>query len=172
MRWRIGLIVLPLLDACSAGKSGAPVPNGVRRIMLKVAPDSAVGEVVVSKSALETLRFLRIGSAPQANISLTISGSDATALGRMAGIRAVMRGIITGNSLGVISFAALSVNGTPVLDGIVRVDNAAISLETNGGRIPLGNPPANLYLPAIARIWLSGPAARGPNDFGIIALAP
>jgi hypothetical protein len=168
----IALVVALVVALVGIACTSTPVPGAPRRLTLKVAPDSAVGVVVMRKSSVETVLWLRTGEAADALVSLTMSDEDAASIGRIAGMRAVMRGVATGKSLGVIAFTALSVNGTPVLDGIVRVDRASVALETKGGRIPIGNPPASLYLLDGTRIWLSGPAARGPNDYGVITPAP
>jgi hypothetical protein len=65
----------------------------------------------------------------------------------------------------------MTVSGAPVIDGVVREDEGKLSIETPEGRVALGNPPARLRNLVGARIWIGGPLATGPNQFGVIAPA-
>lgn len=107
--------------------------------------------------------------APNRNTRLVpANAGDSAALVRLGGVEIAARGTIDGNVLRVLGFTALSANGTPVVDGIVRVAGRIVSLETATGRVTLGNPPSALLQMSGARIWVSGPIDRGPNSYGVI----
>ena len=96
------------------------------------------------------------------------STADSAALVRLGGVEIAARGAIDGNRLRVSSFTAVSVDGKPVVDGVVHVDGRAVSLETASGRVALGNPPSALFQMNGARVWISGPIDKGPNSYGVI----
>ena len=104
-------------------------------------------------------------------IALAVNSADSAALSRMGGIDVKVFGIRESNRFLVTSFRAMSVAGSPVVDGIVRDDNGHLSIETPDGRVALGNPPARLRNLVGARVWIGGPLATGPNQFGLIAPA-
>jgi hypothetical protein len=99
---------------------------------------------------------------------LPANAADSTALVRLGGIEIAARGTIDGNALRVSGFTALSANGMPVVDGIVRVAGRIVSLETSNGVVTLGNPPMALLQMSGARVWVSGPIDKGPNSYGVI----
>jgi len=90
---------------------------------------------------------------------------------RLSGVTVEARGAVSDRGMQVTSFTALNVAGAPVVDGVVRVDGTAVSLETAKGSVRLGNPPDVLRRMAGARIWVSGPIETGPNSYGVIVPA-
>jgi hypothetical protein len=99
---------------------------------------------------------------------LVASPADSAALTRLGGVEVAVRGPVDERTMRVTSFTALTVSGAPVVDGVIRVEGAAVVLETSTGRVTLGNPPDALRRLAGARVWVSGPVDRGPNSYGII----
>ena len=107
--------------------------------------------------------------APNRNTRLVPANAvDSAALVRLGGVEIEARGAMDGNTLRVSSFLALSVDGKPVVDGIVRVAGRGVALETSNGRVDLGNPPTALLQMNGARVWVSGPIDKGPNSYGVI----
>lgn len=102
---------------------------------------------------------------------LTANATDSAALVRLAGVEVETRGWLEQRVMRVASFTAWSVNGSPVIDGIVHVDGRNVKLETPKGTVSLGNPPDALRIMAGARVWVGGPTDRGPNTFGVIVPA-
>lgn len=132
-------------------------------------PDSLTGIVSITGTAFEQQLVLRSGNA---TIYLSAATSDSAALSRMGGIEVLVIGKRTPNLFRVEHFTALSVAGSPVVDGVLRNDGGQLLLETNHGRISLGNPPAALRSMIGARIWIGGSLDRGPNIYGVIIPAP
>lgn len=133
-----------------------------------VAPDSLRGIVSITGTSFEQSVILRTNTG---TIALGVSAADSAALTRMGGIDVMVLGIRDHNRFQTTSFRAMTVSGAPVVDGIVRDDNGKLSIETADGRIALGNPPAPLRNLVGARVWIGGPLATGPNQFGLIAPA-
>jgi hypothetical protein len=124
------------------------------------------GVVSVTGTSFEQQIVLQ---SPNRNTRLApASAADSAALVRLGGVEIAARGTIDGSVLRVASFTALSANGSPVVDGIVRVAGRIVSLETATGRVTLGNPPNALLQMNGARVWVSGPIDKGPNSYGVI----
>ena len=94
--------------------------------------------------------------------------ADSLALSRLGGVEVLVIGTRIGDRFHVDRFAALSVAGAPVVDGILRADRGRLLLETAQGRMTLGNPPSALRNLIKARVWIGGPLDSGPNTFGVI----
>lgn len=87
----------------------------------------------------------------------------------MVGVEVLVVGMRTPSAFRVERVRALSVAGSPVVDGVVKNVGGRLVLETANGPIPLGNPPPALQNMIGARVWISGPLDRGPNSYGVIA---
>ncbi len=123
------------------------------------------GTVSVTGTGFEQHLVLNPGAG---SVSLHATPSDSTALTRVAGLELSVRGVDEGSGLRVRSFTVVSVNGSPAIDGIVRVDGDRVYIETASGRRALGNPPSALRRMDGARVWIQGPLDTGPNQYGII----
>jgi len=123
-----------------------------------------------------------VGSSPLTRVSLrpadgsaaVVLSGDTAALRRAAALEVEVRGRpgADGREFAVERFTVLAANGEPALDGIVRRDGEALALETAGGRVRLGNPPAELRDQVGARVWVGGDPATGPNPYGVLVPAP
>ena len=133
-----------------------------------IEPDSLRGIVSVTGTAFEQHLVLRSGNSAT---PLSASTSDSAALSRMGGVEVLVLGTHSPNFFRVEHFTALNVGGSPVVDGVLRNDAGRLALETNRGRILLGNPPSALRDMIGARIWIGGPLDRGPNSYGVIVPA-
>ena len=132
-----------------------------------VAPapsDSLVGIVSVVGTSFEQRVMLRSGDYAS---SLALSSADSAALSRVGAAEVVVRGV-KGDVFRVSTFEVRRVDGAPVADGILARDGDRLALDTQRGRLALGNPPAALDSLVGARIWVSGPLDVGPNSYGII----
>ncbi len=154
--------VLPLVAAttnCHRAVQTAP---------LAAAQDSMRGIVSITGTSFEQSVMLR---TDKGTIALGVNAADSAALSRMGGIDVRVFGTRELNRFRVTSFRAMTVSGAAVVDGFVRDDDGKLSIETPEGRLALGNPPAPLRNLVGARVWVGGPLATGPNQFGLIAPA-
>jgi len=87
----------------------------------------------------------------------------------MGGVEVLVVGTRSGGQFRVDHFTALSVDGSPVVDGLLRDGGNGLKLETTNGIISLGNPPAALRNLIGARVWIGGPLDTGPNSYGVIS---
>ena len=134
------------------------------------APDSLKGVVSVTGTGFEQRLVLR--SQGDNVTSLSAAAADSAALSRLGGVEVLAIGQRNGNQFRVERFTALSVAGSPVVDGVLRDDGGTLMLETTQGRVALGNPPAALRRLVAARVWIGGPLDRGPNTYGVISPPP
>jgi len=130
-----------------------------------IEPDSLTGIVSVTGTAFEQQLVLRSGNSAT---PLSAATSDSAALSRLGGVEVLVIGRREPNLFRVERFTAVSVAGSPVVDGFVRKDGDRLVLETTHGPIPLGNPPTALRGMIGARIWVGGPLDKGPNTYGVI----
>ncbi len=158
----VGALVLSATAAIGCRGSARTSPPAI-------ASDSLTGIVSVTGTAFEQRLVLRSGNT---TTYLSAAMADSAALARLAGVEVVVLGERAPNLLRVKHFTALSVNGSPVADGVLKNDNGSLVLETRHGRISLGNPPPALWSMVAARIWIGGPLDKGPNFFGLIVPAP
>jgi hypothetical protein len=130
-----------------------------------IEPDSLTGIVSVTGTAFEQRVILSAGNSAT---PLSAAASDSAALSRLGGVEVLVVGRRTPSVFQVERFTAVSVAGSPVVDGFVRYDSGRLALETSRGRVPLGNPPTALRVMIGARIWIGGPLDTGPNSYGVI----
>jgi hypothetical protein len=130
-----------------------------------VAPDTVRGIVSVTGTGFDQTVMLRSGTN---TITLAANASDSAALTRLGGADVLVFGAREPSRFRVAAFRAMSVAGSPVVDGVLREDDGVLQLETASGRLPLGNPPVALRTQVGARVWIGGPLATGPNTFGVI----
>ncbi|HVX40680.1 MAG TPA: hypothetical protein VHB25_14015 [Gemmatimonadaceae bacterium] len=123
------------------------------------------GTVSVQGTAFEQRLVLNSGSGP---IRLHASTTDSVALVRVAGLYLSVHGVDEAGALAVKTFTVVSVNGAPVVDGVLRVDGDRVYIDTASGARLLGNPPSALRRMDGTRVWIEGPLDTGPNQYGII----
>ena len=160
---RSGLAIIGLV-ATVACASCRHAPE-TRTVSATGARDSLTGIVAVTGTSFEKRLVLRSG---QRSTTLSANASDSASLTRVGGAEIQVRGEANPNAFLVSSFTVVSVDTRPVVDGVLRNDGANVLLETAGGRMPLGNPPAALRAMAGARVWVGGPLDVGPNVYGVI----
>lgn len=159
MKIRVALAACAtLVVAChrnNASQEGAAAGGSVLHGVVSVTGTSFEQQIMLQASSRNT-RLLPANAA------------DSAALVRLGGVEIAARGAVEGSTLRVASFTAMSADGKPVVDGVVRVDGRNVSLETSNGRVALGNPPSALLQMNGARVWVSGPVDKGPNSYGVI----
>jgi hypothetical protein len=155
-------IVAPLIAMALGCHHPAPKRS------VAIGADSLTGIVSITGTSFERQLVLRAGST---TAFLSAAAPDSAALSRLGGVEVMVVGRLAGNHFRVEHFTALSVAGSPVVDGIVRNYGDRIVLETTRGPVPLGNPPAGLRALNGARVWIGGPFTTGPNSYGVIVPA-
>jgi hypothetical protein len=155
-------IVAPLIAIALGCHHPAPKPS------VATEADSLAGIISITGTSFEQQLVLRSGTAATL---LSADARDSAALSRLGGVEVLVVGRRSGNHFRVERFTALSVAGSPVVDGIVRNYGDRVVVETPRGQLPLGNPPTGLRALTGARVWIGGPLATGPNTYGVIAPA-
>lgn len=154
--------ILTLVAATSAcHRAARTAPQGV-------VQDSVRGVVSITGTAFEQSIVLR---ATNNIIALAANAADSAALTRLGGVDVLVFGTPEAKRFRVSAFRAMSVAGSPVVDGVVRAESGRLVLETSSGRVTLGNPPAPLRNMVGARVWIGGALDTGPNTYGLIAPA-
>lgn len=131
-----------------------------------VSVDSVRGIVSVTGTDFDQHIVIRSGDAVT---RVTANAADFGALARMGGVEVLVVGTLADGQLRADRFTALSVDGSPVLDGVLRAEGDRLKLETAKGTVSLGNPPAELRHLIAARVWIGGPLDTGPNTYGVIS---
>ena len=139
-----------------------PAANGTRA---SIAQDSLRGIVSITGTAFEHQIALRSDNMVT---KLAPSAADSLALSRLGGVEILVMGKRSSDRFHVDRFMAVSVAGSPVVDGILRDDGGRLWLDTAQGGMTIGNPPTALRSLIAARVWIGGPLDRGPNTFGVI----
>ena len=152
-------ILAPLMTAALGCHHPAPKPS------VAIEADSLRGIVSITGTSFEQQLVLRSGTTATL---LSAAAPDSAALSRLGGVEVLVVGRKDGNRFRVEHLTALSVAGSPVVDGIVRNYGDRLVLETARGPLPLGNPPSGLRALNGARVWIGGPLNTGPNTFGVI----
>jgi hypothetical protein len=140
----------------------APKPS------VTIGVDSLTGIVSITGTSFEQQIVLRGGTT---TTLLSAAPPDSAALSRLGGVEVLVVGRRDGNRFRVEHLTALSVAGSPVVDGIVRKYGDRVVVETTRGPMPLGNPPSGLRALSGARVWIGGPLNTGPNTYGVIVPA-
>jgi hypothetical protein len=152
-------IVAPLMAIALGCHHPAPKSS------VAIEADSLTGIISITGTSFEQQLFLRSGNTATL---LSAAAPDSAALSRLGGVEVLVVGSKSGNRFRVEHFTALSVAGSPVVDGIVRNYGDRVVLETARGPLPLGNAPTGLRALNGARVWIGGPLATGPNSYGVI----
>ena len=155
-------VLAPLMTAALGCHHPAPNPS------VAIEADSLTGIVSITGTSFERQLVLRSGTSA---ILLSAAAPDSAALSRLGGVEVLVVGRREGNRFHVEHLTALSVAGSPVVDGIVRNYGDRVVVETTRGPLPLGNPPAGLRTLSGARVWVGGPLNTGPNTYGVIVPA-
>lgn len=130
--------------------------------------DSLTGIVSITGTSFEQQLVLRSGTTATL---LSAANADSAALSRLGGVEVLVVGRRGRDRFRVEQVTALSVAGSPVVDGLVRIYGDRVVVETTRGALPLGNPPTALRAMNGARVWIGGPLNTGPNTFGVIVPA-
>ncbi len=158
---------VPALLACALAAGVACSHRGAKEsAAARPSPDSLSGTVAITGTTFEQRVVLRSGGG---TTGLLLSPADSAALSRLGGVEVMLRGQADAITFRVASFVALRVDGAPVADGVLRREGERLWLETAGGKVALGNPPAALRAMVGARVWIGGPLDAGPNVYGVIA---
>jgi hypothetical protein len=152
-------ILAPLMTAALGCHHPAP------KLSVAIEADSLTGIVSITGTSFERQLVLRSGTTATL---LSAAAPDSAALSRLGGVEVLVVGRKSGNHFRVEHFTALSVAGSPVVDGIVRNYGDRVVVETTRGPLPLGNPPTGLRALSGARVWIGGPLNTGPNNYGVI----
>jgi hypothetical protein len=155
-------IVAPLIAMALGCHHPAPKPS------VAIQADSVTGIVSITGTSFEQKIVLRSGTTATV---LSAAAPDSAALSRLGGVEVLVVGRKDGNRFRVEHLTALSVAGSPVVDGIVRIYGDRVVVETARGPLPLGNPPSGLRALVGARVWIGGPLNTGPNTYGVIVPA-
>jgi hypothetical protein len=155
-------ILAPLMTTALGCHHHAPKPS------VAIKADSLRGIVSITGTSFEQQLVLRTGTSATL---LSAAAPDSAALSRLGGVEVLVVGRRDGNRFRVEHLTALSIAGSPVVDGIVRNTGDRLVLETARGALPLGNPPSGLRALNGARVWIGGPLATGPNTYGVIVPA-
>jgi len=131
-----------------------------------VTADSVRGIVSITGTDFDQHIVIRSGNAVT---PVAANAADSGALSRMGGVEVLVVGTRSGGLLHVDHFTAVAVDGSPVVDGVLRADGNELKLDTASGTISLGNPPAALRNLIDARVWIGGPLDTGPNSYGVIS---
>jgi hypothetical protein len=155
-------VLAPLMAVALGCHHPAPKPS------VAIGVDSLTGIVSITGTSFEQQLVLRSGNTATV---LLAAASDSAALSRLGGVEVLVVGRKDGNRFRVEHITALSVAGSPVVDGILRNYGDRVVVETTRGPIPLGNPPNALRAMDGARVWIGGPLNTGPNTYGVIVPA-
>jgi hypothetical protein len=155
-------ILVTLMTAALGCHRPAPKPS------VAIEADSLTGIVSITGTSFEQQLVVRSGTTATL---LSAAAPDSAALSRLGGVEVLVVGRKDGNRFRVEHLTALSVAGSPVVDGIVRNYGDRLVLETTRGPLPLGNPPSGLRALNGARVWIGGPLNSGPNTYGVIVPA-
>jgi hypothetical protein len=132
--------------------------------------DSLLGVIAVQGNSFDEQLVLRANGR---TTRLRPRPADLATLKRLSGVEALVRGTADSTGFLVVSFTVRSVDGQPVVDGLLQRDVDRFVLETvTGARITVGVPPAAFQSLVGARVWVGGPLDRGPNVYGIIVPPP
>jgi hypothetical protein len=162
---RAAAVTFVLVVSTACHHSGAAPASTTARA------DSVRGVVSVVGTEFDQQLVLRTSPTTTPLRLLAATSADSAALVRLGGMDVVAHGTRSDIGFRVGDFVAVRVGAEPVVDGVLRLDDGRIVLETNTGRLPLGNPPDALRRMIGARVWISGPLATGPNTYGIIVPA-
>ncbi|HEV7703722.1 MAG TPA: hypothetical protein VGO46_05480 [Gemmatimonadaceae bacterium] len=145
-----------------------PASDTTAAIVSSPPGDSLIGIVSVTGTSFEQRIVLRTGKSTRA---LGLWRDDSAAIAQVGGAEVVVHGVDTATAFTVRWFAVRSVDGAPVVDGVLERRGGHLVLHTRTGVVSLGNPPIALDSLEGSRVWIGGPLATGPNVYGVIARA-
>ena len=106
---------------------------------------------------------------PAGGRAVTLSGPQATLVGRASGADVWVSGTSDAGAFSVTEFAVRTVDGIAALDGTLMTEGNTLALKTpDGKRHPIANPPEALRQHIGGRVWISGNLNQGPVAYGII----
>ena len=130
-----------------------------------VAMDTLRGIVAV----VGTEHDKRVVIRPAGGRAVSLSGPQATLVGRVSGADVWVSGTSEAGALSVAEFAVRTVDGIVALDGTLMTEGNGLALQTpDGRRHPIANPPEALRQHIGGRVWISGNLNQGPVAYGII----
>jgi hypothetical protein len=149
-------------------KPAVPASDTTSVTVFNAPDDSLIGVVSVTGTSFEQRIVLHTGKSSRA---LILGRDDSAAIAQVGGAEVVAHGVNTPAAFSVRWFVVRSVDGAPVVDGVLERREGHLVLRTMKGLVALGNPPIALDSLAGSRVWIGGPLATGPNVYGIIAPA-
>ncbi|HJQ53380.1 MAG TPA: hypothetical protein VJ825_06010 [Gemmatimonadaceae bacterium] len=135
--------------------------------MTQARPDSVRGIVSITGTDFDQHIVIRSANAVT---PVTATPADSAALSRIGGVEVLAIGSRSSGHFHLDHFTALAVDGSPVVDGVLRAAGDGLKLDTANGTVSLGNPPDALRNLIAARVWIAGPLDTGPNSYGVISL--
>ena len=193
-RARRAALLAAALAACSpAAERGAAVSADTLGVAAPAAtgtPARTTASVTPNESIADSVRGVveRIGSDP--TTQLVIRGADdalcaleITAPPPFEGLEVTLWGrrdvsaatMIPGVACAFAAerYAVRAVNGIAAVDGRLRIDGTAYTIESaDGARRPLRDVPSTLRTQVGARIYWAGRLDRAPAAYGVLAPAP
>jgi hypothetical protein len=163
MRILLYLLLMPFPLGCTPQRGDTLVPpraveGAAQEIRLEGTPrvvgTSPVGsEVVLSGDDGRTTR---------------LTGAIAAELGRLAGARVEIWGRHAAGAMQVAGYRVLSIDGQPVVVGVVeRAPDGGLRLRTEGGEVlALEGAPGELR--EGQKVWIRGPATVQVRGYGVI----
>jgi hypothetical protein len=125
------------------------------------------GTVAVTGTSHDLREVLQTGNGP---LRLWPSRKDSIALMRLERMEIAARGVEENGGLRLARFTVTNtIDGTPVMDGMVALDSSGYYLEMpKRKRVAITNAPDVFKALVGARIWMYGPSATGAYQYGVI----
>ncbi len=126
---------------------------------------SVTGTVrVVGSAPVNVQTVLQEGDAPSVRVTGPLTGE----IERLSGARVTVWGRIAGGAVEAERYEVVSVDGRPVVTGVVeRAPGGGLQLRTDRGEV-LRLDGADAHLRVGQKVWVQGPATVQLQSFGVI----